>query len=429
MAAVLPGGDPLAAALAAGETPSPQMVAAAGQIEGLKPKLALLCLAACVVGLVVTLALIIRTDALGRLSLDMSPDVLTQKARDIVSQLGYDPRAVDSAIDFDYDLDFKRWADENDKPRPQWNKILSERPAMLRFMFRQSSRYMIPVDLELTMTPGIVTFTDPATTFAGMINLMVDTKGRLVFFQALPPEVDASPAASKPMDWNPLFAAAGLNPSQFQAATPEWTSLANSDTRAAWTGKWPDSGRPLRIEASAWRGKPVFFQLIGPWTRPTRMRPYEGTRGKKIATVVLLTLFFLILVGASALAKRHYKQGKGDRQGAFRLARFVFLAYMAIWLCYGHFVPDIGVIVLFLLAVSTALFMSGLTWVLYMALEPYVRKLWPELIISWTRLMSGRVRDTLVGRDVLYGVMLGLASTLLFEIRRSFWITHLGTVP
>ena len=30
MAAALPGGDPLAAALAAGETPSPEMVAAAG---------------------------------------------------------------------------------------------------------------------------------------------------------------------------------------------------------------------------------------------------------------------------------------------------------------------------------------------------------------------------------------------------------------
>jgi len=34
VAAALPGGDPLAAALAAGETPSPQMVAAAGSTEG-----------------------------------------------------------------------------------------------------------------------------------------------------------------------------------------------------------------------------------------------------------------------------------------------------------------------------------------------------------------------------------------------------------
>ena len=35
VAAALPGGDPLAAALAAGETPSPELVAAAGETDGL----------------------------------------------------------------------------------------------------------------------------------------------------------------------------------------------------------------------------------------------------------------------------------------------------------------------------------------------------------------------------------------------------------
>src|SRR5262249_15349734 len=38
VAAARPGGDPLAAALAAGETPSPQMVAAAGENTGLSPR-------------------------------------------------------------------------------------------------------------------------------------------------------------------------------------------------------------------------------------------------------------------------------------------------------------------------------------------------------------------------------------------------------
>ncbi len=41
VSASLPGGDPLAAALAAGETPSPQMVAAAGEGEGLSLRVAL----------------------------------------------------------------------------------------------------------------------------------------------------------------------------------------------------------------------------------------------------------------------------------------------------------------------------------------------------------------------------------------------------
>jgi serine/threonine-protein kinase len=55
VAAALPGGDPLAAALAAGETPSPEMVAAAGEGEGLAPR--------------ISLALLIFTIAGGRRSL------------------------------------------------------------------------------------------------------------------------------------------------------------------------------------------------------------------------------------------------------------------------------------------------------------------------------------------------------------------------
>ena len=49
VAAGLPGGDPLAAALAAGETPSPDLVAAAGETDGLEPKVAVAWLAAALV--------------------------------------------------------------------------------------------------------------------------------------------------------------------------------------------------------------------------------------------------------------------------------------------------------------------------------------------------------------------------------------------
>jgi len=49
VAAALPGGDPLAAALAAGETPSPEMVAAAGPHGALRPAVAWTCLVASLV--------------------------------------------------------------------------------------------------------------------------------------------------------------------------------------------------------------------------------------------------------------------------------------------------------------------------------------------------------------------------------------------
>jgi hypothetical protein len=67
-----------------------------------------------------------------------------------------------------------------------------------------------------------------------------------------------------PVDWSPLFRLAGLDQSQLQPSEPQWTWLAASDTRAAWTGVWPESGRPLRVEAAALAGRPVAFQAIGP---------------------------------------------------------------------------------------------------------------------------------------------------------------------
>jgi hypothetical protein len=53
----------------------------------------------------------------------------------------------------------------------------------------------------------------------------------------------------------------------------------------------------------------------------------------------------------------------------------------------------------------------------YVALEPYVRRFWPQLLIGWTRALSGQLRDPLVGRDVLVGVAAGTIGGLLIASR------------
>jgi hypothetical protein len=50
---------------------------------------------------------------------------------------------------------------------------------------------------------------------------------------------------------------------------------------------------------------------------------------------------------------------------------------------------------------------GGLFWLVYIALEPFVRKHWPEAIVSWSRLLAGRFRDPLVGRHLLFGSAIG----------------------
>ncbi len=430
VAAALPGGDPLAAALAAGETPSPQMVAAAGEAAGIAPRSAAICFAIAIIGLLLATYLNIHTSGLEKMHLEQSPDVLNQKSREIVQKLGYLDQPVDRDGHFDYDYEFLNYVPKNDKPRPDWNRIIAGRPTLLYYWYRQSPQYMLGSDFhDLLLTPDIISISDPPAITSGMVTLKLDTQGRLLSFQAMPPQKeDQSIPTASTVDWTALFSAAGLDQSQFAPASPQWNSLAASDARMAWTGNWPGSNRPLRIEAASWRGKPDFFLLIGPWTRPSRMTAEESTTGEKITQVVFLTIFMLVLVGSSWLARRNYIQGKGDRDGAFRLAAVVFFLQLLLWLCRAHLAPTLALTMPFVIAISTSLFLSGLVLVMYLALEPYVRRNWPQGIISWSRLLIGQFRDPLVGRDLLFGVLLGLTWTLLYQVRQLL-TTRLGDSP
>jgi serine/threonine protein kinase len=418
VAAALPGGDPLAAALAAGETPSPQMVAAAGETSGLKPRLAVTCLAAAILGFVLFIAVSIKENGLERIHPENPPEVLAKKSRDIISSLGYSGQPADKADGFDYDNDFLTYLAKDHSQHPQWDRVLSEQPRVLRYWFRQSPSEMSPDGFWGTsFTPNVVSFSDPPPILSGMISVVLDPEGRLLYFQAIPPEKETNPAqTSRPPDWLPLFSAAGLNVSEFHSVEPVWDSLASADTRAAWDGAWPGSARPLHIEAAARRGKPVFFALTGPWTKPNRMNQADQTSADKTSQIIGLSVAFIILAAGLLLAYRNYSRGKGDRQGALRLASIIFFLELSVCVFRSHFVPTVDTVGLVIFALSTGLFVSAVMWVLYLALEPYVRRIWPQTIISWSRLIGGRLRDPLVGRDLLFGVILGISWDLVFAL-------------
>jgi hypothetical protein len=59
---------------------------------------------------------------------------------------------------------------------------------------------------------------------------------------------------------------------------------------------------------------------------------------------------------------------------------------------------------------------AGLVWLFYVALEPYVRRFWPDSLVGWNRLWTGRLLDPMLARDVLVGTLVataGNASTVL----------------
>jgi len=436
IAAALPGGDPLAAALAAGETPSPQMVAAAGEKEGLRPRVAIAILTAILLGLAFTVWYSVHYNGYDKMGLELTPEVLTQKAHEIIAQLGYPGRPADSASGLEIDGDFQDWVEKNDKPHPDWNAVLAQRPTILNYWYRQSPDDLVASDFRDNMlTPGIVTSSDPPTTFSGMINLELDSQGHLRYFQAIPPEklesktIGSGAQTPVPYNWSVLFSAADLDLMKFQPATPLWNSLASSDTRVAWTGTWPGTSRPLRVEAASFQGKPVAFALAGEWSKPGRMVSSEKkTFSQKLGRMIGLTMIVSALVASVTLARKNYLRGRGDRQGAIRLAIVMFVLCVGLFVCRSHF-PSIGeTIGLTIIAMSTSLFLAGVMWTLYMAVEPFVRRLWPKTIISWSRLLAGDWQDPVVGRDIMVGVALGVIWILVFELRY-IPMMHMGAAP
>jgi serine/threonine-protein kinase len=53
---------------------------------------------------------------------------------------------------------------------------------------------------------------------------------------------------------------------------------------------------------------------------------------------------------------------------------------------------------------------------MYIALEPFVRRSWSEMLISWNRIMAGDFRDPMIGRDILIGGLLGVGHALGIHI-------------
>jgi predicted Ser/Thr protein kinase len=436
VATALPGGDPLAAALAAGETPSPQMVAAAGETTGLRRPVAVACLAAALVGLAVGTYLSIHFSGIERMHLEQPPEVLAEKAREIVARAGYTEKPADRAFAFDYDSNLQT-AVEREKSA-NWDEVLSRRPTLLLFWYRQSPDLLDPMDYEdFLLVPGIVQEEAPPTILSGMVNVKLDASGRLIYFQAIAPQKEdlaqqkkGATQAGLP-DWGPLFAAAELDVSKLQAAQPQWTSLGASDTRAAWVGVWPGSTRPLRVEAAAWQGKPVFFALIGNWNKPWRMVTPTTTadeKKQKLSQIAGVSVLMFLLLSAALLARRNYRHGRGDREGAFRLAVVMLVLEIALWATRSHIVAGLQTFGYLVLAISAGLLWGGTMWMLYLAIEPWIRRNWPQAIISWSRLISGQLRDAVVGRDILFGVGFGALWIVIFELT-SIPLSRMGASP
>lgn len=414
----LPGGDPLQAAIALGMTPSPEMVAADSRVGDVRPAAAWACLIAGLAGLLAITILGSRVLLFRIVPLPKSPDALTDRARDVLGRLGYQEAIVDSDTAFTTDATFLDYVARQDPSLDRWSMLRASRPGPLLFYHRGSpvplvSTSWIPTPPWISAAPlGVVRLNDPPLDVAGMTTVVFDPQGRLTEFTAVPPRFESVAAPGPEPDWSAALSEAGFDAANLQQSASHWAAPVDSDRRAAWDGAMPGQpGVTFHVEAASYRGRLVHFKIRGPWVRPPRVVVVDPTA--RVVGAILIAIVFAVWTLAAVWARRNLQLGRGDRRGAQRLATFTLVTLMLAQIFIAnHTTLPITEFNLLVLIGGQGLIIAALLWLFYIALEPTVRRRWPHSLISWNRLLAGRVQDPLVGRDGVVGLLVGMALVL-----------------
>ncbi len=406
--AEIPGGDALAAAVAAGQTPSPEMVAAAAEEPADRRSIVAL-LAAAVIGLAVVFLLADSTLFLAQAGLKKPPAVLVDRAEELLKQLSHEAPQPGSASGLAVDQGYLDYVAEHPEAAKE------DLPGTY-FWYRQGDRRLAPPP-----PLGGATSSRCLPPVEGMSLVQLDGSGRLLRLAVYPRNTDRGTAAGQPrlVDWSRVFTAAGLDPADYESVAPISTPPMFADELVAWQPRdRSDSSLPGRVEAASAGGRIVFFDVVLPWEKTDKEAASQllsSATGPAFVTAFWLRI--ITLLAAFVLAGHNLRMGRGDLRAARRLAVFVFVLAMLDWIVgerHSSAFPEEASAAL--LWTYRATFLAAVAWFTYVAVEPYVRRLWPQTIVTWSRLIAGRFRDPLVGRDLLVGAVLGIALTGLQQV-------------
>ena len=360
---------------------------------GLSRSVAWSCLAATVGGLLLVTWLAADTEPMRATIRGDPPEVLEARARDHLAALGFEAPPGDRRRGFVY-------------------SATPDAAAQLTFWYRQSPRRLMPLQTGNAFhRPD-----DPPLAVPGEVRVYLDPRGRLLHLDAVPEAQGPIPGSPGAPDWRPLMTAAGLDLDDFRSIETDWIPPVFADHRAAWEAipRTP-AATPPRLEAAAVGGRPVAFRRIetgaptlgAPETAEDALRVNSRT-GRHAAAL----WFGAVLIVAIFASRRSLRMRTADRAAAFRLAIFVLLARILVGILGEHHIPGPSELNIALGVFSRALVDAALIWIIYIGLEPVVRRFSPVRAASWVRLVYGRVRDPRVGRDLLVGGLFGLAALL-----------------
>lgn len=413
VAMALPGGDPLAAALAAGETPSPEMVAASGDEGRLSLRTAGICLG------ILLVSLIGLTVVMGSVSstreLDKGAEAYAQQAENMLEDSGlYQPQ------------DHRAWG----------FSYSNRKSNGMEFWYRQSPIEMVPMQHSQNLRAmSEVALNNPPPVIGGMVSMRLDA-GRALRELLVVPSAELLQRQTGILDSTRLDvrANAGENPilsvmlehagyprEGFEDQVTTWKAdhAANwlppvfSDNAYSLVRRSDGDSSPLssdveRVDVAELGEQVVFFHVVDDsapvsvtFSSPVKVES-EGV------PIFYFVITFAITLLSIVFGWRNIVAGRSDLRGARWLAIFMFIVSLAEAVL-GSTLTAGDV----LQGLRLALGEAARYWLYYVALEPLARRYWPEMLVTWSRGLSGRWQDPAIGRDILCGMLVGIVFSLL----------------
>jgi hypothetical protein len=396
-----------------GSTQSTGVFSAAGTGRLFPLRAALGCLAGGLLALLMVVALADRTFFLPQAGLVKSPDVLADRAERITNRLGYDPAGEERSHGFAIEPEYLRRAGQYPRAAYFWYRAGGEQRALPTLLGEAPPAEASPLRPD-------------------SVHLRLDGEGRLLEFAATPDGLLPGSAEPPPVDWSRIFELAGLNLDDFQSVPPVRQPPMYADHLVAWES-CPEGRKPsVVVRGATLAGRVVFFQA-GPAAEEVETGGAAGILPSLWRTPFRrLVLNLLAIFGAGSLAWYNLRTGRGDYRGARRLALFILALGLGDWLLGEEHSAVISDEVASLYVwIARSILTAAIAWLCYFAVEPYVRKFWPQIMITWSRVLRGKFRDPLLGRDILIGGTCGILLLLVLQLDNLLpgWLGLNGPLP
>ena len=342
-----------------------------------------------------------RTEIYGVRGLEKHPRALEGDARRILESIGFESPIADSSYYYlAHSVDEARAAEVAGGFDPA--TIL---PAPVSFAYRQSPAPLVP--LEGNEGDRRIIPYDPPFTEPGMARVLLSPEGVLRHILIVPDDSYlAGSASERAVEWDQLFELSNLDWSTATEQEPSMRSPVQTDERHTWKAS-AGTGQPeVVVEGGALRGRLVWYAILVPWESDNFWSavstPQEGSAGRDAFVVIQI----LVLIGSLWVARKNWLRGRADRAGALKVLLFIAVVLSAGAILRADFPGSvrhtwrIGMDL-----VGRSLLNGIMGAALYLAIEPYVRRNWPALLVSWSRLLRGRFDDPLIGKTILSGLV------------------------